>query len=596
MSILDSLFLAITFLIFPIENMSKLPVSDHWEVKGDAWELEHEPRFMATLTAKSSKIIDDCKLKPDHIIQMPVSIYGAHEIFLDGKLKKAYGNKEGRGYSKKYQNAFIKCSDLGDASELTWVLYSPMYQQAKIKHFPKLLPQKADDVYVNVDLKVSIGIFLILFSFSILLLFWRRTDQRRTLAAFGTSLVFGILLTNSSHHWFTDHITALWQAKLTTSVKWIGTTLIFYTLYLDNYLPRRVFRLFLYYIVSILGGLALFSNELTAAATHLIFTSIFAQIVTVFALAGFLRDKRPKQILSMLLLIGYMLLDTNDILMFMGMPTVSTLHFAVVLMVTYQFVRINEEIQSAFTDRTIFKDKAQNLGQIVNNMQLVAHDIRRPVTLVKLFVNSIKQLDSKQDMQKFLEKYAQYINSSVEEVNSMLKDMISVNTHIAKQESTKSNVSLREVIDETINDISNLEKSQVEGITFNTDLSHTTQVLAHKVSIKRVITNLIHNAAVRMPKDGEILISTQDRAGMTEVRLRNSGTFIPEEKRSQIFLPFKSGEEDTSRGLGLTICRQIIDEHKGTISVNSWKTEKEESYTEFVLTLHSIAKMQDQLA
>ena len=276
------------------------------------------------------------------------------------------------------------------------------------------------------------------------------------------------------------------------------------------------------------------------------------------------------------------------------MPTISTLHFAVVMMVTYQFVRINEEIQLAFTDRSMFKDKAQNLGQIVNNMQLVAHDIRRPVTLVKLFVNSIKQLDSKQDMQKFLEKYAQYINSSVEEVNSMLKDMISVNTHISKQESTKSNVSLKEVIDETINDISNLEKSQVQDITFNTNLAHTTQVLANKVSIKRVITNLIHNAAVRMPKNGEIMISTEDQAGMTEIKLRNSGTFIPEEKRTQIFLPFKSGEEDTSRGLGLTICKQIIDEHKGNISVNSWKTDSDESYTEFVLTLHSIAKMQDQ--
>ena len=168
MSILDSILLSITFLIFPIENMGKLPFSDHWEVQGDAWELEFEPRFMATLTAKSSKIIIDCKQNPDHIVQMPVSIYGAHEIFLDGKLKKAYGNKEGLGYSKKYQNAFIKCSDLGDASELTWILYSPLYQQAKIKHFPKILPQKTDDVYVNVDLKVSIGVFLILFSVSIL--------------------------------------------------------------------------------------------------------------------------------------------------------------------------------------------------------------------------------------------------------------------------------------------------------------------------------------------------------------------------------------------------------------------------------------------
>ena len=205
-------------------------------------------------------------------------------------------------------------------------------------------------------------------------------------------------------------------------------------------------------------------------------------------------------------------------------------------------------------------------------------------------------MDSKQDMQKFLEKYAQYINSSVEEVNSMLKDMISVNTHISKQESTKSNVSLKEVIDETINDISNLEKSQVQDITFNTNLAHTTQVLANKVSIKRVITILIHNAAVRMPKDGEIMISTEDQAGMTEIKLRNSGTFIPEEKRKQIFLPFESGEEDTSRGLGLTICKQIIDEHKGSISVNSWKTDSDESYTEFVLTLHSIAKMQDQLS
>ena len=576
--------------------MNKLPSNENWEVKNGAWEIELEPRFMATLTAKSSQIIEDCRQKDKHIIQMPLSIYGAHEIFLDGKLVKTFGNKAGKGYAKKYQNAFIKCSELKDAKELTWVLYSPMYQQAKIKHFPKIHAQKSNDLYVNVDLKVSIGIFLVLFSISILLLFWRRTDQRRTLAAFGTALVFGILLTNSSHHWFTDHITALWQAKLTTSIKWVGTTLIFYTLYLDNYLPRRVFKSFLFYIIGLLSGIALFCNELSSLPTHLIFTGGFAQIVSIFALIGFIRDKRPKQLLSMLLLLGYMALDSNDMLMFLGVPTVSTLHFAVILMVTYQFVRINEEIQSVFVDRSMLKNKAQNLGQIVNNMQLVAHDIRRPVTLVKLFVNSIKRLDSRQDVQTFVEKYAQYINSSVEEVNTMLQDMISVNTHIAKQETTKSNVSLREVIEETINDVSNLEKTQVQDIQFTKEYSHTNQILAHKVSIKRVLTNLIHNAAVRMPKNGEIRISTQNRSGMIEVKLRNSGTFIPEEKRSQIFLPFKSGEEDTSRGLGLTICRQIVEDHKGSINVKSWKTEEGESYTEFTLILHSIAKMQDKFA
>lgn len=81
--------------------------------------------------------------------------------------------------------------------------------------------------------------------------------------------------------------------------------------------------------------------------------------------------------------------------------------------------------------------------------------------------------------------------------------------------------------------------------------------------------NLISNAVQAMEKKGgDLLVVTKDQGNTVETSIKDTGPGIPQDKLSTIFDPFYSTKE-SGTGLGLPICKKIIDEHKGSIRVES---------------------------
>jgi signal transduction histidine kinase len=91
-----------------------------------------------------------------------------------------------------------------------------------------------------------------------------------------------------------------------------------------------------------------------------------------------------------------------------------------------------------------------------------------------------------------------------------------------------------------------------------------------------------------MEYSGELLIRTEVRDGSAVVSMTDSGPGIPDEIRSKIFQPFfttkKHGE---GIGLGLDICKRIVESHKGTISFESGPGR-----TEFIVNLPAVTRIE----
>jgi two-component system, NtrC family, sensor kinase len=84
--------------------------------------------------------------------------------------------------------------------------------------------------------------------------------------------------------------------------------------------------------------------------------------------------------------------------------------------------------------------------------------------------------------------------------------------------------------------------------------------------IQEVLLNLLTNAVDAMPEGGALRIETELESGAAVVRIADSGPGIPPESRDRIFEPFFTTKETgKGTGLGLTVCRQIIQAHRGTI-------------------------------
>jgi len=102
---------------------------------------------------------------------------------------------------------------------------------------------------------------------------------------------------------------------------------------------------------------------------------------------------------------------------------------------------------------------------------------------------------------------------------------------------------------------------------YSPELPH---VLADSDHMSQVLLNLILNACQAMPEGGTLTLTLRQKGDMIELRVQDTGPGIPEDQISKIFDPFfttKSVGEGT--GLGLTVVHGIIQEHKGSIRVNS---------------------------
>jgi signal transduction histidine kinase len=94
--------------------------------------------------------------------------------------------------------------------------------------------------------------------------------------------------------------------------------------------------------------------------------------------------------------------------------------------------------------------------------------------------------------------------------------------------------------------------------------------------IEQVLLNLVINARQAMPRGGRLRIEVREnaRTDMAEISVTDSGVGIPPEGLRLIFEPFYTTKEPDENGhggtgLGLSVCRQIIEQHQGRIRVES---------------------------
>jgi two-component system sensor histidine kinase KdpD len=85
--------------------------------------------------------------------------------------------------------------------------------------------------------------------------------------------------------------------------------------------------------------------------------------------------------------------------------------------------------------------------------------------------------------------------------------------------------------------------------------------------LELVVTNLLENAGRHAPAGSTVRIAARPKGGMVEVRIVDEGFGVPDWERERIFEPFRRGEGSRSSGVGLAICKAVVEAHGGTIGV-----------------------------
>jgi two-component system NtrC family sensor kinase len=200
----------------------------------------------------------------------------------------------------------------------------------------------------------------------------------------------------------------------------------------------------------------------------------------------------------------------------------------------------------------------------------LAHEIKNPLIVIMGMLNRLEKMLSEKEQKEHLE----IIKKETERIHGIMNGL----TEFYKpRETHKELYNINNLIRDTIK-LTEHYLSRFKKIDINSNLSDSVpDFYLNKGQIQQVMVNMIINAAQAMPDGGNIIITTSvekntktDSPPMVRIQIEDSGYGISSENVEKIFEPFfttKAPGEGT--GIGLSISKEIINRHKGSISVSS---------------------------
>ncbi|MFH1085761.1 MAG: ATP-binding protein [Chloroflexota bacterium] len=208
-----------------------------------------------------------------------------------------------------------------------------------------------------------------------------------------------------------------------------------------------------------------------------------------------------------------------------------------------------------------------------NFLSVVSHELRTPLHSIKGFVDIILMGKTGQinDLQRdFL--------TTVKESTTNLQRLIDDLLEFSRMEAGKIKLEPEQV---SLHDITNSVFERLRPLADEGHLHLVNQVPenvalieADPMRIGQVLTNLVSNATKFTPEEGSITVATVDQGDQVEVSVADTGIGIPKEELKNIFQRFYQVDSSATRsyrgaGLGLTICRFIVEYHRGAIWAES---------------------------
>jgi len=209
----------------------------------------------------------------------------------------------------------------------------------------------------------------------------------------------------------------------------------------------------------------------------------------------------------------------------------------------------------------------------------VAHDIKNPLTTMKLSMQQLERVSNNPEQAAaFLRKA---ITRLIEQIDSLAQ--------IASEFSMFANLDIRErhpmVLNDAVESVFDLFSEQ-KHLDFELSLPREQLTIAgDKNHLIRVLNNLVINATQAIPSDrrGKIRVSLVRQGETAVVQISDNGGGIPAEIRGRVFEPNFTTKTSGS-GLGLAICRKIIEGHDGTIRFETRENEGTDFMVELPVT------------
>jgi len=218
--------------------------------------------------------------------------------------------------------------------------------------------------------------------------------------------------------------------------------------------------------------------------------------------------------------------------------------------------------------------QVKEFEQLKSDMiSLMSHELRTPLTSINGFAELLV-LDDK--MSEESREFLQIITNESQRMSRMIDTFLSVTQleRADKKEVTKVALRLDEVVREVLNTVQSIAKKKRIRLIEQPN-GHIPPVAADKSLITQVLTRLLENAIKYSPERTAVTVSTVLEAEAVRIIVDDRGYGVPAESIDRIWEKFyrvaRDGQEkdEESTGLGLAFVREVVEQHGGTVAVES---------------------------
>lgn len=215
--------------------------------------------------------------------------------------------------------------------------------------------------------------------------------------------------------------------------------------------------------------------------------------------------------------------------------------------------------------------REQELNEIKTHfVSMVSHEFRTPLTTILASADLLEMVGDKWDSDKKI-NHIRKIQRSVDNMRIMLEEVLTLSrVERGKIKFNPSFVNFKNICANATNDAKNIISGK-HNIVLNYK-NKMENFYLDEMLISYILSNLLSNAIKFSPQGGDISLSINGNDKNLVFEVSDNGMGIDENEKEIIFRPFKRGEKVSNiqgSGLGLTIVKEAVEMHRGTITVNS---------------------------
>ncbi len=225
------------------------------------------------------------------------------------------------------------------------------------------------------------------------------------------------------------------------------------------------------------------------------------------------------------------------------------------------------EMQEAYTRELELRNQLKS-----EFLASMSHELRTPLhTIIGFTELMAEELEGPLNQKQ--KRFMNHIHTDSVHLLNLINDILDISKiESGRMELRRESFDIAGVLEEILSSVR--PQAAVKSIAIETSLSLPATILADRLRVKQVLLNLLSNALKFTPRGGSVRIEAAQRDGLIEISVIDTGIGIAKEQHEAVFDKFyqvgsttKGVREGT--GLGLAITKALVEEHGGSIRLQS---------------------------